>query len=579
MIKMKKLASLLAVAALLAGTLFLIIDKVYAAAPGGTLTGTAITVNIGEIKPINTLTVTAASPTSDITAANDIYIKIPDTVNAYWDVADTTPTFGEGASSKVSSTVSYPEAKTLKIDVTTDFAAGDILTIADLSYIGYGTTSAAAALTWSVDGGITYGTADSSTAITVAKGTQDTLGAVAITPPATNVVSATNVSYAVVFDVPTGGVIPKDGKIKVTFPSGFNVASPKAGNLTGIDGTVLVSVSGQDITFIRQNDGTNATAGTKGIVVSDITNPAIANSTYTVTVTTQTSAGDLLATGTTGPFSVNPVAIADLTCDPSGQAGAVWLRWTTPLGTSAGYEVKYQQGNSITYDTATTFSQSWSSGTAGTSQQQLVTGLNPNTQYTFAMKAKGAGTSISAISALTPSCYAPGSSSSLRDSTPPTSYITQPAHQSTILAGQAYTIKGTASDTGGSSVAKVEVSLDNGNTWSPAVISSEDTGTNRVWQYVWYNPQVGTYTLKSRAYDWVGNIETPASGVTVTVATTLPLMPISTSTPTTTPTPTPTPPTPATGSEAIRAQIMTLQMKLIELLQQLLALLRARLGL
>jgi hypothetical protein len=128
-------------------------------------------------------------------------------------------------------------------------------------------------------------------------------------------------------------------------------------------------------------------------------------------------------------------------------------------------------------------------------------------------------------------------------------------------------------------VAKVEVSLDNGNTWSPAVISSEDTGTNRVWQYVWYNPQVGTYTIKSRAYDWVGNIETPSSGVTVTVATTLPLMPISTSTPTTTPTPTPTPPTPATGSEAIRAQIMTLQMKLIELLQQLLALLRARLGL
>ena len=61
-----------------------------AAAPTGSFTGTAITVNIGELKAINALTVTDNSATAEITAASDIRIRIPTEVDAEWDISDTT---------------------------------------------------------------------------------------------------------------------------------------------------------------------------------------------------------------------------------------------------------------------------------------------------------------------------------------------------------------------------------------------------------------------------------------------------------------------------------------------------------
>jgi hypothetical protein len=589
---MKKLVSLFGILALVVAIApFVFNSNVAYAAPGGTLTGTAITVNIGEIKPINTLTVTAPG-TSDITSANDIYIKIPAGVNAYWDVADATPTFGGGASAKVAASVTYPDEKTLKIDVTTDFANNDTLTIADLSYIGYGAASTAAALTWSVDGGVTYGSADATTNITVASGTQDTLTGVSATL-SNNVVSSTNVSYTVNFTVPTGGVIPKNGKIKVTFPAGFNVAGAGAGTPTGIDGTVTASVAGQDVTLTRNNDGTNSTAGAKAVVITGITNHATADSTYTFNVTTHTSASDLLATAASSAFSVNPAAITNLTCEPSGQGGAVWLRWTVPAGTSGGYEMKYQQGNSITYGSATAFTQTWPAGTVGTAQQQLLTGLNPNTQYTFAAKAKGAGSSISAISSLTPTCYAPGGAHVAADSTAPVTRITSPAFNSTVAAGKPLLIKGTSLDSGGSSVQKVEVSLDGGNNWNLATVTDNVDG-NIIWQYTWANAQAGKVTIMARATDWVGNTETPGASVAVTVLTAPPTVSVEVGGPATTTTTTTTPATTTTttssaaavisampyanpvGADQIKADITYLQTQLISLLQQLLAALQAQ---
>ena len=269
--------------------------------------------------------------------------------------------------------------------------------------------------------------------------------------------------------------------------------------------------------------------------------------------------------------AVNPVLIADLTCESSGQAGAVWLRWTVPAGTSAGYETKYQSGNTITYISATAFSQSWASGTVGTAQQQLLTGLNPNTQYTFGAKAQGADSTISAVSGTTPSCYSPGASASLQDATAPTSSITFPAYNSVLLAGQLVVIKGNANDAGGSSIQKVEVSLDGGNNWSLAQVMAEDIDANRMWEYTWTNPAVGAYTIMSRAYDWVGNMETPGTGIQMTVATSVPETTVTTTTTTT------IPPV-LTTDEVIRAQIVTLQTQLVELLQQLLSMLMAQIA-
>jgi hypothetical protein len=90
------------------------------------------------------------------------------------------------------------------------------------------------------------------------------------------------------------------------------------------------------------------------------------------------------------------------------------------------------------------------------------------------------------------------------------------------------TISGTASDVGGV-VAGVEVSTDGGATWHPAMGLAN-------WNYGWTTGAGGSVTIRSRAVDDTGNLESPSAGVTVNVGT----QPTSTPTATATPTPTPT---------------------------------------
>ncbi len=97
------------------------------------------------------------------------------------------------------------------------------------------------------------------------------------------------------------------------------------------------------------------------------------------------------------------------------------------------------------------------------------------------------------------------------DSTPPISTISSPASGSTLATGQSVTIAGTAVDGGGGVVAGAEVSLDGGATWHPA-------NGRASWTYSWIPSQLGTVTIKSRAVDDSGNLETPSAGISVTVA-------------------------------------------------------------
>ncbi|MGD9052771.1 MAG: SBBP repeat-containing protein, partial [Desulfobacterales bacterium] len=92
---------------------------------------------------ISTITIIDDATTPTITAADDIRIRIPDGFNMVWDTADTTASICGGAAGKVSTTVSYEDSdKTLVIDVTTDFAASDYITISDLSFTSFTAASA-----------------------------------------------------------------------------------------------------------------------------------------------------------------------------------------------------------------------------------------------------------------------------------------------------------------------------------------------------------------------------------------------------------------------------------------------------
>jgi hypothetical protein len=101
------------------------------------------------------------------------------------------------------------------------------------------------------------------------------------------------------------------------------------------------------------------------------------------------------------------------------------------------------------------------------------------------------------------------------DVTPPVTTITTPHNGDNITLSTTYNITGTATDVGGV-VAGVEVSVDGGLTWQAA------TGTTN-WTFAWLPNTQGSVTIKSRAFDDIGNLESPggsegsANTVTVTV--------------------------------------------------------------
>jgi uncharacterized protein YjiK len=92
--------------------------------------------------PVSAIAVSDAA-TPSIIAANNIRIVIPSAFNMSWNTGDTSAVITGGASSKVSTTVSYPDSKTLLIDVTSDFAASDTITISGLSFSSFTAASSA----------------------------------------------------------------------------------------------------------------------------------------------------------------------------------------------------------------------------------------------------------------------------------------------------------------------------------------------------------------------------------------------------------------------------------------------------
>src|SRR3989344_572993 len=79
---------------------------------------------------------------------------------------------------------------------------------------------------------------------------------------------------------------PADGKIVITFPSGFDFSAATFDSWSGFDGGRSVAIVGQVITITRDGTGSSSGAGAKYIVLNNITNHATAT-TYTVTVETQ----------------------------------------------------------------------------------------------------------------------------------------------------------------------------------------------------------------------------------------------------------------------------------------------------
>ena len=105
--------------------------------------------------------------------------------------------------------------------------------------------------------------------------------------------------------------IPADGKIVVTFPSGFAFDSggttAVSGTPTGLDGLFAVGKAGQVVTITRSN-GTQAAAGAKTITLSYVQNPTAKGSTGTYAIQTNTASSSL----TTGEIDIDAAVAADM---------------------------------------------------------------------------------------------------------------------------------------------------------------------------------------------------------------------------------------------------------------------------
>jgi nitrous oxidase accessory protein NosD len=96
------------------------------------------------------------------------------------------------------------------------------------------------------------------------------------------------------------------------------------------------------------------------------------------------------------------------------------------------------------------------------------------------------------------------------DTTPPTSTITSPTKGAFLAVLKPVDITGTASDAGGGSVAKVEVSVNGGANYSAA------TGTN-AWSITLTPVAPGATKILSRAVDNSGNVQNPPAEIFVIV--------------------------------------------------------------
>ena len=170
------------------------------------------------ITPISLVTITEDGSPS-ITAANDIRIDIPATLSMTWDQTDLTATIAGAAAAKVSATVSYQNAgKTLVVNVTTNFVAGDQITVSGLGFTSFSAASPANNLLLIVAG------AGGATAATDTR-TKTIVGAT-ISSAANQTFLAGNPAQlisAITITDGTTATVTAANDIRVNIPSGFNM--------------------------------------------------------------------------------------------------------------------------------------------------------------------------------------------------------------------------------------------------------------------------------------------------------------------------------------------------------------------
>jgi len=432
-----------------------------------------------------------------------------------------------------------------------------------------------------------------------------TLTTVTVTPSTSQ--GGISGNYTISFVVASSTEI--ESQIRLIFPAGFDVsgatATSTAPSSTGAAIIASSTVSGQEVTLWLA-DGSVTPAGETIQVQADAIKSPYPGGSFTLGVQTRTLANGAIDSASSTAFTIDEnLTLEQVTITPTSSEGGYVSNYTVSFVVASSTEIESQirlifpAGFDVAGATATSTITASSTGSAivassTVSGQEITIWLAdgsvtaasetieiasiPNIQspylggsFTLGIETRtladtlsnsASSTSFSIVASRNTGQTGAGPT----DKTRPTSLITDPASALTLTEGEEYVIKGISTDAGGSSVNKVEVSVDDGKTWS-AADNTGYYGSSFEWKYVWKDTTAGDYTIRARGTDSVGNRETLSAGVkaTVTAAAVSP-----------TPSPTPTP-AGETTVEALQSQIATLQQQVITLMQQLIALLMAQL--
>ncbi|MEO8089402.1 MAG: hypothetical protein ABI703_03805 [Gemmatimonadales bacterium] len=204
--------------------------------------------------PSSTITITDAA-TATITAAGDIRIRIPASFNMTWNTAVVTATLGGGAAGKVAAVVSYEDAgKTLRLNVTINFAASDQITVSGLQFANFTAASAADYLQLVVSGAGGGTAARDPRTITI-------VGAgVTVSPPTmtASALPSNGTSYTAVFTVQNTGIIVDGYDLLVSRRPGTTLST------VSITGTAVTQAGNPDSARL----GTLAAGGSVAVTVT-----------------------------------------------------------------------------------------------------------------------------------------------------------------------------------------------------------------------------------------------------------------------------------------------------------------------
>ncbi|MBI2634402.1 S-layer homology domain-containing protein [Candidatus Peregrinibacteria bacterium] len=286
----------------------------FAIAPTGTMSMTSQSIATSSSGTANnTITVTAAN--TEILAANDLHIKIPDAVNAHWDTTDTSATYVFSGAGAANATVVLSNSnKTITIDITTNLDATSNIQVSGLKFQG-DAASASGTLQWAVDnatvGSATFNSVASSAALTVTATDAD----------ATLVLADTNAGDfgIATLELNLSVALANTDTITFTAPaeldvSGLTAATNLTGTLEGGSG-ITCNDSGQIVTCTI--DGASAAAANDLTIIFPASAVGISGASVGTTDITDLAVNDTSLSGadinSDATVAVTDIIVGDLT--------------------------------------------------------------------------------------------------------------------------------------------------------------------------------------------------------------------------------------------------------------------------